>query len=251
MRSRLLVVAGLLPIALTGCGGDSGPAASPDPAPSISRSASASSSPTQAPPAMSRAAATRLLRDAVATGNERQVRRALEAGARLEVRDRQGRTPLVAATKARRARIAQLLLAAGADPDAKDDLADSAFLYAGAEGFNRILRMTLRRGADVRSTNRFDGTALIPASEHGHVETVRILIRAGVPVNHVNDLGWTALHEAIVLGDGSADQVTVVRLLLQAGADPTIPDGDGVLPRDLALQRGFTGIVAEIDRAAR
>ena len=38
-------------------------------------------------------------------------------------------------------------------------------------------------------------------------------------------------------------------MLLDAGADPSIPDGWGVLPRDLAAQRGYTGIVAEIDRA--
>ena len=37
--------------------------------------------------------------------------------------------------------------------------------------------------------------------------------------------------------------------LLAAGADPSIPDGDGVLPRRLAEQRGFSAIVAEIDAA--
>ncbi len=91
---------------------------------------------------------------------------------------------------------------------------------------------------------------MIPASERGHVETVRILIRAGVPVDQVNHLSWTALHEAIVLGDGSLDQVEVVRLLLAAGADPSIPDGDGVSPRQLAADRGYTDIVEEIDRAS-
>jgi ankyrin repeat protein len=100
----------------------------------------------------------------------------------------------------------------------------------------------------VKSTNRYGGTALIPASEHAHVKTVRILIAAGVPVNHVNDLGWTALHEAILLGNGDRDHVTVVRLLLDAGADPTIADKHGVLPRRLAANRGFDAIVAEIDR---
>src|SRR5690606_7400227 len=173
------------------------------------------------------------------------------AGAHLEAVDDLGRTPLIAATKANRVEIARLLLEAGADPNAKDRMQDSAFLYAGAEGLNEILRLTLRHGADVTSTNRFGGTALIPASEHGHVETVRILIEAGGPVNHVNDLSWTALHEAIVLGGGSRDQVRVVRMLRDAGADPSIPDGDGVLPRRLAAERGYRDIVAAIDAAAR
>ncbi|MFI1291357.1 ankyrin repeat domain-containing protein [Streptomyces sp. NPDC020792] len=91
---------------------------------------------------------------------------------------------------------------------------------------------------------------MIPASEHGHVETVRILLAAGVPVNGVDNLSRTALHEAIVLGNGSRDHVTVVRLLLEAGADPSIPGKQGVLPRDLAARRGYREIVKEIDRAS-
>ncbi len=185
---------------------------------------------------------------AVAANDLAGVRAALADGAALEHRDDQGRTPLVAATKANRVAIAEVLLAAGADPNAKDDIQDSAFLYAGAEGYDQILRATLKHGADVRSTNRFGGTALIPASEHAHVETVRILIAAGVPVNHVNDLGWTALHEAIVLGDGGPDHVTVVGLLLDAGADRTIPDRNGVLPRELAVRAGQDAVVAEFDK---
>lgn len=192
--------------------------------------------------------ATARLARAVADDDLAGVRAALNDGAPLEHRDGQGRTPLVAATKANRVAIAEVLLAAGADPNAKDDLQDSAFLYAGAEGYDQILRATLKHGADVRSTNRFGGTALIPASEHAHVETVRILIAAGVPVNHVNDLGWTALHEAIVLGDGGPDHVTVVGLLLDAGADRTIPDRNGVRPRELAVRAGQDAVVAEFDK---
>lgn len=86
---------------------------------------------------------------------------------------------------------------------------------------------------------------MIPAGEHAHVRT---LIAAGVPVNHINDLGWTAPHDAIVLGNGDRDHVTVVRLLLQAGADQTIPDRSGTLPRRLAADAGHTAIVAELDR---
>ena len=102
--------------------------------------------------------------------------------------------------------------------------------------------MTLANGADVKSTNRFGGTALIPASEHGHVETVRILIAAGVPVNHVNNLGWTALQEAILLNNGGPRQQEVVRLLLDAGADPDIRDPQGRTALANAERLGFTEI---------
>lgn len=72
-----------------------------------------------------------------------------------------------------------------------------------------------------------------------------------MPVNHVNNLGWTALHEAIVLGNGSVDHIEVVRMLLAAGADPSIPDGDGVLPKDLAAEPGYDEIVDLIENASR
>ncbi len=178
------------------------------------------------------------------------VRAAIADGADIEARDDAGTPPVVAATKSGDVALVRILVDAGASPNAKDAIQDSAFLYAGAEGLDDILTLTLAHGADVTSTNRYGGTALIPASEHGHVRTARILIDAGVPVNHVNNLNWTALHEAIVLGTGSADQVEVVRMLLTAGADPSIPDGDGVLPRDLAARRGLSAIVALLDDAA-
>lgn len=196
---------------------------------------------------MSRSEASGTLLVAAREGDLAQVRRALASGADLEARNDRGQTPLVVATKAEQVEVALLLLEEGADPDAKDDLQDSAFLYAGAEGYDEILRATLRHGANVKSTNRFGGTALIPASEHGYTDTVRILINAGVPLDHVNRLGWTAMLEAIVLGNGSADHVDVVRQLIGAGADTAIRDGDGRTPRALATARGFSEIVELID----
>ena len=51
-----------------------------------------------------------------------------------------------------------------------------------------------------------------------------------------------------MLGDGSSRYVEVVRALLDGGADIHSPDGDGVLPVDLARSRGYDAIVAELER---
>ncbi len=192
--------------------------------------------------------ATRDLLDAAGTADADAVAKALDAGADIEARDESGMTALVIATKANNVDAARVLIEAGADVNAKDDIQDSAYLYAGARGHDEILRLTLDNGADLTSTNRFGGTALIPASERGLLATVRTLLQAGVDPDHVNDLNWTALHEAIVLGDGSRAYVDVVRALIDGGADVTIPDGDGILPRELAASRGYDAIVAELDR---
>lgn len=153
---------------------------------------------------------------------------------------------LIAAAKANNAALARELVGRGGNVNAKDSIQDSAFLYAGAEGFNEVLQLTLLAGADVSSINRYGGTALIPASEHGHVETVKILVAAGVPVNHVNNLGWTAMQEAILLNNGGPRQQEVVRLLLEAGADPGIRDPEGRTALQNAERLGFAEIAALI-----
>ncbi|MNT95040.1 Ankyrin repeats (3 copies) [compost metagenome] len=71
---------------------------------------------------------------------------------------------------------------------------------------------------------------------------MRTLIAAGVAVNHVNKLKWTALLEAIILGNGGQAHTEIVRLLVKAGADVNLADGDGVSPLQHARQRGYTQI---------
>jgi len=102
--------------------------------------------------------------------------------------------------------------------------------------------MTLKHGADLKSTNRYGGTALIPAAERGHVGTVRTLIAAGIDVDHINNLGWTALLEAIILGNGTRPYQQIVDLLIAAGANVNIADGDGITPLEHAHARGYTHI---------
>lgn len=158
----------------------------------------------------------------------------------------------VAALRAGDAARALALIDAGADVNARDDTLDSVLLYAGAHGFDDVVRAALAAGGDFTVTNRFGGIAIIPASEKGHASTVRLLIEAGSPLDHVNNLGWTALHEAIILGDGGPTQQEIVGLLLDGGADPRLPDGDGTSPRDLAVRHDYSEIVGLIDaRLAR
>ncbi|QDP96051.1 hypothetical protein FOE78_09205 [Microlunatus elymi] len=248
-RRRILIPLAAVALILSAC---TGPTSGPDRPPASKSSAGTPQptepTPTARPSGRSRAAANRDLIRATRSGDLDSVRKALAEGADPDARSQADRPVLLIATRANRVAIVRALLEAGADPDAEDSIRDSAFLYAGAEGLDEILKLTLEHGADVKSINRYGGTALIPAGEHAQLETIRILIDAGVPVNHVNNLGWTALHEAIVLGTGSDRYVEAVRMLLAAGADPSLPDGNGRLPRQLAADRGFDKIATEIDR---
>ena len=193
----------------------------------------------------------RQLLDAAGRGDSEAVTRLLARGASPAVRDEQGRTPLVAAAYGNHLAAARALVAAGADVDAEDDSQQSAYLIATSEVGDdpRLLELTLAAGADVRALDSYDGTGLIRAADRGHPRIVDRLLRAGVEVDHVNELGWTALLEAVVLGDGGPAHVETVRLLLDAGADPDLPDGEGTSPLAHAERRGHTAI-ADLLRAA-
>ena len=185
------------------------------------------------------------LHDAAGAGDVGAIRELLGAGLPIDTRDTDGRTPVMVATVARQTEAVRALVEAGADVDIRDNRLDNVFLYAGANGLLDILRIANEAGADPAITNRFGGIALIPASERGHVEIVRYLLaESDVDVDHVNRLGWTALLEAIILSDGGPAHQEIVRLLLAAGADPDLADGDGVTPLAHARSRGYDEIAA-------
>jgi uncharacterized protein len=188
---------------------------------------------------------------AAGKGDLPAVERLIRDGASVAARDARGRTALLAATHGNYVQVARRLIAARADVNAKDDIQDSPFLYAGAEGRVEILKMTLPT-ADLKSTNRYGGTALIPAAHHGHPEAVRILLATQIDKDHVNNLGWTALLEAVILGNGGPVHTEIVRLLVEAGANPNIADREGVTPLTHAKRHGYAAMVRILEaRGAR
>jgi uncharacterized protein len=184
-------------------------------------------------------------------GDARAVKRLLEQDASVDVRDESGRTALIAAAYGNRLDVAGLLVEAGADVNAKDETQQSAYLISTSEvGDNpHLLRLTLRNGANVHSLDSYNGTGLIRAAERGHVRIVERLLQTSIEVNHVNNLEWTALLEAIILGDGGRRHTEVVRLLVGAGANVNLADGEGVTPLEHARRRGYEGIARLLQAA--
>ncbi len=191
---------------------------------------------------MTQTSADAALLRAATSGDTARARRALEEGAHLEARDLQGRTALLLAATYDHIELARLLVEAGASPDALDDRHDTPWLVTGVTGSVAMLEALLPADPDLTIRNRFGGLSPIPASERGHVDYVRRVARTGVDLDHVNDLGWTALLEAVILGDGGGDHKLVVRALLEAGADPSLADADGVTPLAHAERRGYDEI---------
>ena len=204
----------------------------------------------QTPPSAAELAAYEGLHAAAARGDAPEIRRLAGAGANLDARDGNGRTPLhVAAFGGHRA-AAQALLASGADLGLLGGQRYDAVTVSAVRDDPETVRALLDAGASAKLvTSRYDGTALIAAAHLGHDEVVRALIRSGAPLDHVNNLGWTALMEAVILGDGGPRHVETVRALVEAGANPAIPDRQGVTPVQHARARGYLAIVAILERA--
>jgi uncharacterized protein len=181
-------------------------------------------------------------------GRLETVRRLLGDGVDVDGRDPNGRTAVTAAALGQHVDVVRALVEAGADVDLQDSARNNPLLLCGENGNVALLREVLRAHPDLGATNRYGGVALIPASDRGHVDTVRTLLETDVDVDHVNNLGWTALLEAVILGDGGPAHLQIVRMLLDAGADPAIADRDGVTPLEHARERGYTGMVAWFER---
>jgi uncharacterized protein len=194
---------------------------------------------TKLPPRDQAAAA---LLTATEAGDANGVAAALAAGAPLESRDDHRRTALLLASLNDHVDVARLLVALGADPDAQDDRQDSPWLVTGVTGSVAMLETLLPANPDLSLRNRYGGISVIPASERGHVDYVRRVVQTPINVNHVNNLGWTALLEAIILGKGTDRWQQIVSILLTAGADPSLPDADGITPLQHAKDRGYNEI---------
>jgi ankyrin repeat protein len=205
----------------------------------------------QMPPSASDRAGYTGLFAAARDGNVPELRSLLADGADPNARDGNGRTPLHVAAFAGRHTVMRVLVSGGADPNAFDRQRYDIVTIAAVANDVPTLEVALSLGGDPANvTSPYDGTALIAAAHLGHVDIVRTLVAAGAPLDHVNNLGWTALIEAIVLGDGGPRHAETVSVLLDAGADPDLPDSRGNTPLSLASARGYHGM-ADLIREAR
>lgn len=183
------------------------------------------------------------LLDAARAGEADAAAVAIRAGADLEVRDPGSlRTPLMEAVLADQVAVAQLLVAMGADPDAPDDRGDTPWVMTGVTGSVPMLDALLPGQPDLTIPNRRGGTPAHPAAERGHVDYIARIVQLDVDLDRVNLNGWTALLEAVVFGDGGAEQQEIVRMLLESGADPGIRDAEGLTALDHARRLGFDDI---------
>jgi uncharacterized protein len=210
----------------------------------------ASAAAAQTPPSDSELRAYRGLHAAAAAGSAAEIEKLAGAGARLDDKDGNSRTPLHVAVFMGKRDAARALLRLGANPNALDGQRYDIITIASVANDVPMLKLTIEGGASAKNiTSPYDGTALIAAAHLGHAEIVRTLISAGAPLDHVNNLGWTALIESIVLGDGGKNHTDTLDALVKAGANVNMPDRSGFTPVRLAKARGYTEMARILEAA--
>jgi uncharacterized protein len=199
----------------------------------------------QTPPSSAERAAYTGLFGVTASGWHNEIRQMLVNGLDPNGRDGHGRTPYLVAAHAADMVAMDILVRGGADPRAQDSRKYDAITILAVANKPEAMVHAIRIGGDPKAiTSPYEGTALIAAAHLGHAAVVKALIEAGAPLDHINNLGWTALIESIVLGDGGQNHQDCLRLLLEAGANPNLPDRQGRTPLALARERGFAPMVA-------
>ena len=198
----------------------------------------------------------------------------LDAGADVNAVDERGDTPLVKtlhygflggsstarmdSTRRAVADLALELLAAGADPGARGAQGSTPLIEAAGYRPTMLVRALLEAGADPNVGDR-NGSALHAAAAVGSPEVIALLIESGAEVNARNESGMSPLHRAVrtaprdivlVTYGGSGPAVKTgpwlerAAELLEAGADPDLPDANGDTPLHIAAQAFDTALVS-------
>ncbi len=204
--------------------------------------------------------------DAVRAGNREAVAALLDSDPRLATaRDERGVSAILVAVYHGKPELARLLVERGAVPDifeasALGDLGRVRELAANANatspdgfqplglacffGHTEVAEFLVREaGADIHvaSKNQMRVQPIHAAAARRATSLVKLLLERGADPNARQHLGFTPLHAAAQHGDTATAEV-----LLSAGADPTLANDDGKTAADFAAQGGHEALAARL-----
>lgn len=114
-------------------------------------------------------------------------------GAAVNLQDKKKRTPLILAAHNGHTTIVEFLFSKGADINARDSDNQTALMYVSKRSFNETAGFLLRNGAEVNVQSKKKGiTALMRAAVSDNVELVRMLLEHGADANLEDVFGRTA-----------------------------------------------------------
>lgn len=210
------------------------------------------------------------------TGSDGMVSLLLQRGADANARDVQGVTPVLRAVGEGHIETVEVLLTYGAKTAIDDGMVQSAIPWAAVNNQREMLEYLLAQGLDVNKPGSGEFTALHQAANYDNVELADFLLENGAEVNRGTGNNITPLALAAVKGNAAMtrwliengseieaavestgktplhlavqdEHIEVVRILLEAGADPLAEAIKGYTPLDLAYQLQYEDIAALVE----
>lgn len=177
----------------------------------------------------------------------------LAAGADVNMKNEQGRTPIFCIYNT--PETLKMLLAAGADVNVKDKNGRTALFNAAWWGTPKLLEILAAAGLDLDERDK-NGESLLHHTRSP--EIIRFLVKNGLDINAQDKKGNTPLHTLLyregIRFPGPTDYDTYVihslRTLLECGADPNIINLDGSTPLHLTWGTDFRAAHALIQAGA-
>ena len=173
----------------------------------------------------------------------------LQAGADPNARDKWKDTPLhVVARYNENPAVIEVLLQAGADPNAWDKWKDTPLHVAARYNENpAVIEVLLKAGADPKALNKYKSTPLHRAAWYNeNPAVIEALLKGGADPNVRDEYKDTPLHEAAKSNENPA----VIKALLKAGADLAALNKDGRSALYLAKKHNDNPVVRQFLLAA-
>ncbi len=173
------------------------------------------------------------------------VRRLLDQGADVQLKDSNGRTALHYASGGKKytapgyqtdddclpeefaqyTQIVTMLLEAGAKIETRDNYGFTALMFAAEAQYATNTKLLLQAGAEINALSTNGDSALLLAAQKRRVSNQTVLLAFGASPNIVNQQGGTAFLEASWSGSTPVD---IIQLYLRAGANLNQRDSKGL-----------------------
>lgn len=170
-------------------------------------------------------------------GNVKVLRKLLKKGRSTDVADNRGWMPIHEAAYHNSIECLRILIRADSSENyikTKTFEGFCALHLAASQGHWKIVQILLEAGADPNATTLEETTPLFLAVENGQIDVLRLLLRHGANVNGSHSMcGWNALHQATF-----QENAEIIKLLLKKGANKECQDDFGITPLFVAAQYG-------------
>jgi ankyrin repeat protein len=214
------------------------------------------------------------LTQASARGDLETVKLLLGKGADVKVNASSGWPALTKAAGRGDLEMVRLFLDRRAPPNAKDWSGSTALIEAsvrGQKGHLAVIELLLQKGANIDAKDKLRWTALMWSVWYSHLEVVKTLLAKGADVNAMDGAGTTAVMQACARDHqlrallyrelwqlflsvfqgktwgptypSGQNDVEVLKLLLEKGADVNAKSRDGWTALNRAQRRGASEIV--------